>query len=303
MAARSISSATISFGLVSIPVRLFPATSSKSISFNLLHAPDKSRIQQKIFCTAEEKIVERSELVRGYEFEKGRYVTFTDDELKALESRGDHSIEIAEFIPLPQVDPVYYENQYYLGCEPTSAKAYRLLAEAMTKTDRVGLAKFTMRGKEHLVIIRPFQDGLMMHTMYYADEVRSFKDIDHGANIAVKPAELSLAERLITDLTEKKFEPDKYKDTYRERVIEAAEQKLAGHEITETVTEAPRGNVIDLMSALKASLKKRGVAVNVGGEGEAEADAPAPADEAADKPERRVASASRSPRARKTRAR
>lgn len=300
MAARSISSATISFGLVSIPVRLFPATSSKSVSFNLLHAPDKSRIQQKVYCPVEEKIVERSELVRGYEFEKGRYVTFTDEELKALESRGDHSIEISEFIPLPEVDPVYYETQYYLGCEPTSAKAYRLLAEAMTKTERVGLAKFTMRGKEHLVIIRPFQDGLMMHTMYYADEVRSFKDIDHGANVEVKPAELSLAERLISDLTEKKFEPGKYADTYRDRVIEAAERKLAGHEVTETVAEAPRGNVIDLMSALKASLKKRGVAVNVGGEAQ-EAPAAAAADES--KPERRAESASRAPRARKSRAR
>ena len=301
MAARSISSATISFGLVSIPVRLFPATSSKSISFNLLHAPDKSRIQQKVFCPVEEKIVDRSELVRGYEFEKGRYVTFTDEELKALESRGDHSIEISEFIPLPAVDPVYYDNQYYLGCEPTSAKAYRLLAEAMTKTDRVGLAKFTMRGKEHLVVIRPFQNGLMMHTMYYADEVRSFKEIDHGADVAVKPAELSLAERLISDLTEKKFEPEKYKDTFRDRVIEAAERKLAGHEVTETAAEAPRGNVIDLMSALKASLKKRGVAVNVGGETDAEG--PASAAESADKPERRAASASRSARQRKTRAR
>lgn len=262
MAARSISTASLTFGLVSIPVRLFPATSSKSVRFNLLHDKDKSRIQEKIFCPVEEKIIDRSELVRGYEIEKGRYVTFTDEELKKLEAQADRAIEIAEFIPVTEVDPVYFENSYLLGCEPTSAKAYHLLKEAMTKAGRVGLAKFTMRGKERLVLIRPHDDGLMLHTMYYEDEIRSFKEIDHGVDAPVKDSELSLAQRLIADLTEKKFEPAKYKDNYRERVIEAAEQKLAGHEVAEPTPEARRGNVIDLMGALKASLKKRGVAFN-----------------------------------------
>jgi len=262
MPARSISTASLTFGLVSIPVRLFPATSSKSVRFNLLHEKDKSRIQEKIFCPVEEKIIDRSELVRGYEIEKGRYVTFTDEELKKLEAQADRAIEIEEFIPVTEVDPVYFENSYLLGCEPTSAKAYHLLKEAMTKAGRVGLAKFTMRGKERLVLIRPHDDGLMLHTMYYEDEIRSFKEIDHGADAPVKDSELSLAQRLIADLTQKKFEPAKYKDNYRERVIEAAEQKLAGHEVSEPTPEARRGNVIDLMSALKASLKKRGVAFN-----------------------------------------
>ena len=274
MAARSISTASLTFGLVSIPVRLFPATSSKSVRFNLLHDKDKSRIQEKIFCPVEEKIVDRSELVRGYEIEKGRYVTFTDEELKKLEAQADRAIEIAEFIPVTEVDPVYFENSYLLGCEPTSAKAYHLLKEAMTKAGRVGLAKFTMRGKERLVLIRPHDDGLMLHTMYYEDEIRTFKEIDHGADAPVKDSELSLAQRLLADLTQKKFEPSKYKDNYRERVIAAAEQKMAGQEIAEPTPEAHRGNVIDLMSALKASLQKRGVAFDGEGSGEQPAKSP-----------------------------
>jgi DNA end-binding protein Ku len=262
MPARSISTASLTFGLVSIPVRLFPATSSKSVSFHLLHAKDMSRIQQKIYCPKEDKIVDRSELVRGYEIEKDRYVTFTDEELKKLEAQADRAVEITEFIPASEVDPVYFENSYLLGCEPTSAKAYRLLQEAMTKADRVGVAKYTMRGKERLVLIRPYENGLMMHTMYYNDEIRSFGEIDHGANAQVKDSELSLAQRLLDDLTQKKFKPSEFKDNYRERVIEAAEQKMAGNELTAPAPEAPHGKVIDLMSALKESLKKRGVGVN-----------------------------------------
>jgi DNA end-binding protein Ku len=264
MAPRSIATASITFGLVSIPVRLFPATTSKSVSFHLLHAKDKSRIQQKIYCPVDDAIVDRSELVRGYEVEKGRYVTFTDEELRNLEARGDHAIEISEFIPIDQVDPVYFDACYLLGCEPTSARAYHLLAKAMDDAQQVGLARYTMRGKEHLVIIRNYEKGLMLHTMHYGDEVRSFSDIDHGADAPEKPAELDLAKRLIGDLAEKKFEPDKYKDGYRERVIEAATQKMSGQEITEAPPEMERGKVIDLMSALKESLRKRGVDVKAG---------------------------------------
>jgi DNA end-binding protein Ku len=260
MPSRPISAGMISFGLVSIPVRLFTATSPKSISFNLLHAKDNSRIQQKIYCPVDDKIIERDELVRGYEISKGRYVTFTDEELKSLEAQGDHAIEINEFIPLKEVDPIYFENSYYLGCEPASAKAYRLLADAMAQSSRVALATYTMRGKEHLVLLRPHDKGLMMHTMYYADEIRSISEIDQGINAEAKPAELDLAKRLIEDLTHKKFEPDKYHDNYRERVTEAAQRKLEGQEVTETPVEERKGQVIDLMAALKASLEKRGAA-------------------------------------------
>ena len=261
MPPRSIATASITFGLVSIPVRLFPATSSKAIHFNLLHGKDNSRIQQKIYCPVDDAIVDRSELVRGYEIEKGRYVTFTDEELKNLEARGDHTIEISEFIPIDQVDPVFFENPFLLGCEPTSARAYRLLAKAMDDTRQVAVARFTMRGKEHVVLIRNFKDGLMLHTMYYADEVRGFGEIDHGADAPAKPAEVELAKRLISDLAEKKFDLDKYKDGYRERVVEAATAKANGQEITEPPPEVQKGKVIDLMSALKESLKKRGVEV------------------------------------------
>lgn len=258
MASRPIANGNISFGLVSIPVGVFPATSSKSISFNLLHAKDKSRIQQRIYCPVDDAIIDRSELVRGYEVEKGRYAVFTDEELKSFEAHNDHVIEISEFLPLSAVDPIFFETGYFLGCEPGAAKAYRLLTEAMIATERVAIGRFTMRGKEHLVIIRPYQQGLMLHTVYYADEVRSAADIDRGQNEGVKPAELTLAKRLIDDLTAKKFEPEKYHDSYRERVREAARQKLEGQEVTEAPSEPRHAQVIDLMAALKASLEKRG---------------------------------------------
>ena len=259
MASRPIGNGNISFGLVSIPVRLFPATRSKSVSFNLLHAKDLSRIQQKIFCPVENEIIDRSELVRGYEVAKGRYVTFTDEELKALEAPGgNHSIDITEFVPLEQIDPIYFETSYYLGCEQASAKAYRLLTDAMTKTGRVALGRYTLRGKEHVVVLRPYEKGLMMHTIYYADEVRSIDEVDRATNEAAKESELALAERLIGELTSKEIDLSKYHDTFREKIEAAAQQKIAGQQVTEAHEEPRRGQVIDLMAALKASLEKRG---------------------------------------------
>ncbi|HKV53965.1 MAG TPA: Ku protein [Candidatus Binataceae bacterium] len=260
MASRPIGNGNISFGLVSIPVKLFSATRTRAVSFNLLHAKDLSRIQQKIYCPVDDAIIDRGELVRGFEVEKGRYVTFTDEELKNLEARNEHAIEITEFLPLEEVDPLYFEESYYLGSEANAAKAYRLLADAMKQSGRVALGRYTMRGKEHLVMIRPFEKGLMLHTIYYADEVRPAEDVDQADNEATKEAELTLAKRLIDELTEKKFDPSKYHDTYRERVLEAAEQKVAGQEVTETTQEPRRGQVIDLMAALKASLDKRAAA-------------------------------------------
>jgi DNA end-binding protein Ku len=260
MASRPIGSGNISFGLVSIPVKLFSATRSRAVSFNLLHAKDLSRIQQKIYCPVDDAIVERSELVRGLEVEKGRYVTFTEEELKNLEARNEHSIEITEFLPLEKVDPLYFEESYYLGSEPNAAKAYRLLADAMNQSGRVALGRFTMRGKEHLVLIRPFQKGLMLHTVYYLDEVRPAEDVDQAQGEPVREAELTLAKRLIEELTQKEFDPSKYHDQYRERVMEIAQQKIAGQEVTEAPPEPRRGQVIDLMAALKASLEKRGAA-------------------------------------------
>jgi DNA end-binding protein Ku len=257
MPSRAISRSSISFGLVSIPVEVFPATASKSVHFNLLHAKDNSRIQEKIYCISEDKVIDRSELVHGLQIQKGKYVSFTNEELKRLESGAGHEIEIMQFIPISEVDPVYFASAYLLGCGPGSAKAYHLLNVAMTKCQRAALAKFIMRGKEHLVLIRPYGDVLMLHTMHYADEIRSSKEIDHGARTSVEASELKLAERLINDLSADKFEAGKFEDTYRERILKVAEQKAAGQEIT--ASSAPkRGKVIDLMSALTDSLKTRG---------------------------------------------
>ena len=268
MASRPIANGNISFGLVSIPVKLFSATRSKSVSFNLLHAKDLSRIQQKIYCPVDDAVIDRSELVRGYEVEKGRYVTFTDEELKQLEAHDDHVIEITEFIPLAEIDPVYFEESYYLGSEAGAAKAYRLLADAMAQSGRVALGRFTMRGKEHLVMIRPYAKGLMLHTIYYADEVRSADEVDRATAEPVKDTELTLATRLIDELTQKKFDAAKYRDSYRDRVIEAAQQKVAGQQVSEVAVEPRRGQVIDLMQALKASLEKRGIAAAAEAENE-----------------------------------
>jgi DNA end-binding protein Ku len=260
MASRPIGNGNISFGLVSIPVRLFTATSSKSVSFHLLHAKDLSRIQQRIYCPVDDALVDRSELVRGYEIEKGRYVTFTDEELKQLEARDGRVIEIDEFVPLTALDPLYFEDAYYLGAEPGAGKAYRLLADAMATSKRVAVGKFTMRGKEHIVFLRPYAKGLMMHTLYYSDEVKPVEDVDRATNEPAKEAELTLAKRLIDELTHEKFDPSKYRDSYRERVTEAAQKKIAGEQVTEAPAEPRRGQVIDLMAALKASLEKRGMA-------------------------------------------
>jgi DNA end-binding protein Ku len=295
MPSRAISRSSISFGLVSIPVEVFPATASKSVHFNLLHAKDNSRIQEKIYCASEEKPIDRSELVHGFPIQKGKYVTFTNEELKKLESGAGHEIEIIEFIPISEVDPVYFASAYLLGCGSGAAKAYRLLNAAMTKSERAALAKFVMRSKEHLVLIRPYRDVLMLHTMHYADEIRPAEEIDHGAKSTVGEAELKLAERLISDLSKDKFEADKFEDTYRQKILEIAKQKAAGQEIS--LPSAPRrGKVIDLMSALKDSLKSRG---KQGGKKDSE-DEDAQDDRAPDgKDVRRAAGSSRRPQSRR----
>src|SRR5262245_19454908 len=257
MPLHSIGSGTISFGLVSIPIKMYTAASPAGVAFNMLHAPCGSRIKMQQFCPACERTVERSELVRGYEFAMDQYVRFDDEELKALEGEASKIIDITEFVPLPTVDPIYFEKTYYLSPDKGGEKAYRLLADAMAKTDRVALAKFVMRGKESLVLIRPAQDGLMLHTMYFADEVRDFGEVDKGQSAKIRDGELDLAVRLIDDLSQPEFAPEKYEDEYRQRVLELVNSKVEGKEITAVTPEAPRAQVIDLMEALKESLAKR----------------------------------------------
>lgn len=256
MPPHSIGSGTISFGLVTIPVRLYTATSGGTVSFNLLHAACGSRIRQQTFCPTCNATVDRADLVRGYEFAKDQYVRVSDEELKRLEGEASKVIDINEFVPLADVDPICFERTYYLGPDKGGEKAYRLLAEAMAKSQRVALAKFMQRGKESLVLVRPAQDGLMLHTMYFADEVRDFGEIDKGGAIAVRENELKLALQLIEGLSTEAFQPDRYHDEYRQRVLALIDQKVEGREVTAAPAEAPRAQVIDLMDALKQSLAK-----------------------------------------------
>jgi len=258
MPAHSIGSGTISFGLVSIPIRMFTAASSGGVSFNQLHQKCGGRIRQQQICPACNEVVERSALVKGYEFSKDQYVQFTEDELKALEGEASKMIDIAEFVPLAEVDPIYFEKTYYLGPDKGGEKAYRLLAEAMKNAQRVALAKYVMRGKESLVLIRPAKDGLMLHFMYFADEVRDFGEIDKGEDAKVKPGELELAERLVVELSNPEFRPESFADEYRTRVLDVVESKVEGKEVTSLAPQAQRTQVIDLMDALKQSLGKRG---------------------------------------------
>jgi DNA end-binding protein Ku len=257
MPPHSIGSGSISFGLVSIPVRMYSAASSGGIAFNMLHAKCGSRIKQQTFCPVCNVVVDRAELVRGYEFAKDQYVRVSDDELKSLEGEASKLIDIAEFVPLDKVDPIYFERTYYLGPDKGGEKAYRLLAEAMTQSERVALAKFVMRGKESLVLVRAAQGGLMLHTMYFADEVRSFAEIDKGQSAKIKDGELALAQQLIDGLSNAEFEPDRYADEYRQRVLELVDSKVEGKEVTAVGPQVQRAQVIDLMEALKESIAKR----------------------------------------------
>jgi DNA end-binding protein Ku len=258
MPPHSIGSGTLSFGLVSIPVKMFTAASAGGVSFNQLHEKCGGRIKQQLVCpTCDNQVVERTSLVKGFEFAKDQYVRFTEDELKRLEAEASPSIDMVEFVPLEQIDPIYFEKTYYLGPDKGGSKAYRLLADAMVKTGQVALAKYVMRGKESLVLIRPSQGGLMMHTMFFQDEVRDFGEIDKGSDATVRPGELDLALRLIDELANPEFHPENYHDEYRGRVLNVVEQKVEGKEITSVQPQVERTQVIDLMEALKQSLENR----------------------------------------------
>lgn len=257
MAAHAIASGTISFGLVSVPVRLYAATKAHNISFNLLHAKDKSRLRQQYVCATCGQIVERGDMVRGYEYAKDQYVVLSDDELRALEQSTDQSIEIQEFVPISQVDPLYFERSYLLGPDKGAQKAYQLLCEAMARAGKAAVAKFSTRGKEQLVLVRQAQGGLVLHSLFYADEVRGFQDIDLGGDLKIKPNELDMAVQLVEQLASSAFDPTKYEDEYRKKVLAAIEQKVAGQEVVIAQKPAPRARVIDLMEALKASLEAR----------------------------------------------
>jgi DNA end-binding protein Ku len=257
MAARSIGSLTVSFGLVAIPVKLYTATqSANAISFNLLHKKDGSRLKQQYVCQKEGVVVERDDMVKGYEFAKDQYVLFSPEEIKALEEVGSHSVEISEFVPIESIDPVYYDKTYYLAPDKGAAKPYALLTEALKQAGRCGVGRWAARGKGYLVILRPIGDVLAMQQLHFAADVRRASEVE-VPKPEVKAAELKLAQQLIDAQTSETFDPDAYRDEVRARIETEIEKKVAGKEIS--VTEAPppgEGKVIDLMEALRASLQK-----------------------------------------------
>ncbi len=307
MAARPISSGTVTFGLVSVPVKLYPATRSKSLSFNMLHAKDKARLRQQYVCTACGEVVSREDTVRGYEYAKGEYAVLSADELRALEQKSDQSIEIDQFVPIEKVDPIYFDKAYLLGPDKGGHKPYRLLTAAMRETGKCAVAKFSTRGKQQLVLLRQADQGLVLHTLFYADEVSGFADVDLGDESQLKPAEVDLAVKLIDQLASDQFDPAQYEDEYRKAALEMIERKIEGKEIVTLPEHKPRAQVIDLMEALRQSLasqkgKRRGRPAETEGKAAPAKAAPERAEGTPRKPPAR-ASKSRGEAARPARAR
>ena len=253
MAARAIASGVISFGLVSIPVKLYTAASSEQVRFNMLDARHGVRVKQQYYSPADGKVLEKGDIVKGYEYARDQFVTFTDEELKALEADRSNHMEIVEFVPLSTFDFVQIEKTYYLGADKGGDKAYRLLAESMDRKQKVAVGRWGARGKEQLVLIRPYRGGLALHQLYYANEVRSFDEVDQTAKFTFSDKERELAEKLIDQLSVDTFSPAQYHDDYADRVRAAVDQKVAGKEIV-VAAEAPRAQIIDLFEALKKSI-------------------------------------------------
>jgi len=254
MPARSIGTATISFGLVSIPTKLYTTNESGSdISFNMLHEADGARLKQQYICTKCNEVVDREHTVKGYEHAKGQYIIFSAEELKALDAVATQAIALEEFVPAMAVDPLYVEKSYYLGPDKGGERAYKLLADAMVDTGLVGLASYSARGKQYIVLLRPFNEGIIMHQLRYAEEVKAWSEVPLPELPKLKPAELGLAKQIIQQIASDSFTPEKYKDDVQQRMRDLIQKKVEGHEIT-AMPEAPVGKVIDLMEALKASL-------------------------------------------------
>ena len=293
MAARALASVTVSFGMVSIPVKLYAATQAQgSISFNLLHKGCGSRLKQQYVCAREGVIVERTDMVKGYEFAKDQYVTFTPEELKELEEKGTQTIEIAEFVPAESIDPVYYDKAYFLGPDKGGAKPYALLAESMRQTGRTAVGRYAARGKQYIVQLRAVPGGLVMQQLLYAPEVRTIDEIGvEGA--PVKDNELALAKQLIDQISSPSFDAKQYEDDVRKRIEAAIDRKVQGEEIAiSPEVEQPGGQVIDLMEALRASLAR-----TTGKPGAPKAAEPAPAAKtAARKPPKKVVAEAPEPR-------
>ncbi|MDP9054562.1 MAG: Ku protein [Acidobacteriota bacterium] len=252
--ATSVWKGHLTFGLVSLPVRLFTAARSESLSFNQLHKTDNSRIKQVIYCQAEEKPIPRDEIVKGYEYEKGKYVVIQDEDIKKVAPKTARVMEIQEFVKADDVDPVYLESSYYIAPDEGGEKPYALLFEALKETKYYAVAKIAMHNREHVVIVRPGERGMVLHTMYYADEVRRTEEFRTDTS-KVSEREMNLAKMLVESLAGA-FEPEKYHDTYRDNLREMIQAKVEGHKVVET-PEAHIAPVIDIMEALKKSLEAR----------------------------------------------
>jgi DNA end-binding protein Ku len=260
MAARSIASLSLSFGLVSIPVKLYSATeSSASVRFNMLDK-DGARLKQQYVSEKDQHVVERAEMVKGYEFEKDRFVIFQPDELKALQESPSHTVDIVAFIPEKAVDPIFYDKAYFLAPDKRGAKPYNLLMEAMRQSGRCALAKWAWKAKQYVVQVRPAEDGLVLQQLLYADEVRSMKELDIE-KVTVSAAELKLAMQLIEQISEDTYDPTMFEDEEKKRILTAIDEKIAGkHIVANEPHETPSsggGQVIDLVEALRASLGAR----------------------------------------------
>lgn len=242
----------LTFGLLSLPVRLYSAARGETVGFNQLHKTDHSRVKQVLYCQAEDKPIARTDIVKGYEYEKDKYVVVEDEEIKKMAPKTAKTMEVQEFVKTAEVDPVYLESSYYMAPEEGGEKPYALLFEAMRKSGYVGVAKIAMHNREHIVILRPTQKGIMLHTMYYPDEIRQVEEFRTDTS-TVKPKELDLAKVLIESL-EAPFEPDKYKDTYRENLMKMIEAKVQGKEVVAPKEPVHKAPVIDILEALKASI-------------------------------------------------
>ena len=258
MPARSMASATISFGLVSVPVNLYSTSeSAASVSFNMVHKKDGTRLKQQYICPKDGEVVERDDIAKGYEFAKGQFVVFSPEELKALDEKATNTIDVNEFVPLSEVDRLYLEKAYFLGPDKGGERAYRLLSKALEETGRAALGQYSARGKQYLVLVRPMGGVLVMEQLHYPAELRSAADVPIE-DVPVKDAELALARQLIEQTATDEFHPEHYHDTVRDRVLEAIQQKVDGQEITAEAGEQPETKILDLMAALKASLSKKG---------------------------------------------
>ncbi len=289
MPARSIGTATISFGLVSIPAKLYTTNETAGdIHFNMLHDADGARLKQQYICTQCNEVVDRDHTVKGYEHAKGQYVVLSAEELKALDAVATQTIALEEFVPASAVDPLWVEKSYYLGPDKGGERAYKLIHDAMLDTDLVGIASYSARGKQYIVALRPFESGLIIHQLRYAQEVKPWAEVPIPDLPEIKPAELGLAKQIIQQIAHETFSPENYKDDVTERMRDLINKKVEGQEIT-MAPEAPAGKVIDLMEALKASLgmakseeRKPAIAAEAKADADAEVEA-APKKKAASK--------------------